>query len=170
MIISYTTGRSCLIKGRLEQYTALNTRNFGAKVKFMAIPIPIIGSIISGITGFFSKKQEIKKASITAKAKLETLKETGAQTLELTDAEWESLSVQTQNESWKDEYITLIITSPFITILVGSIGAALGFDWGTQIVSGTVEGLKQMTNLGMDYGIIINAVVFAAVGLKLWRA
>ena len=134
------------------------------------IPIPIIGSIISGVTGFFSKKQDIKQTAVVAQAKLAQAKQDGQQTVTMTDAEWESLSVKTQNESWKDEYITLIITSPFITILAGSIGAALGFAWGPQIVTGTVQGLKEMKALGMDYGTIINAVVFAAVGLKLWRA
>lgn len=134
------------------------------------IPIPIIGSIVSGITGFFTKKQEIKKTRLVAQGKLAQAKQEGQQSLEMTDAEWESLSVQTQNESWKDEYITIIITSPFITILMGSIGAALGFEWGVQVVTGTVQGLREMASLGMDYGTIINAVVFAAVGLKLWRA
>jgi len=134
------------------------------------IPIPLISTAISAVSGFFSKKQEIKKAKVTARAKLEQARQEGQQSLEMTDAEWESLSVQTQNDSWKDEFITLIITSPFITILVGSIGSAMGYNWGPQVVNGTVEGLKQMTNLGMDYGLILNAVVFAAVGLKLWRA
>jgi hypothetical protein len=134
------------------------------------LPIPIIGSIISGVTGWFSKKQDIKKVGKVAEAKLAQAKQDGQQTVTMTDAEWESLSVKTQNDSWKDEYITLIITSPFITILGGSIAAAVGFSWGPQVVEGTVSGLKEMASLGMDYGTIINAVVFAAVGLKLWRA
>ena len=133
-------------------------------------PLSLVSTVVGGITGFFTKKQEIKQAKVTARAKLDSLKEQGSQTLELTDAEWESLSIQTQQDSWKDEYITLIITSPFITILLGSIGAALGYEWGTEVVNGTVQGLQEMKSLGMDYGTIINAVVFAAVGLKLWRA
>ena len=133
-------------------------------------PITLISAGISAITGYFGKKQEIKKVAVVANAKLAQAKQDGQQTVTMTDAEWESLSVKTQNESWKDEYITLIITSPFITILADSIGAALGFAWGPQIVTGTVQGLKEMKALGMDYGTIINAVVFAAVGLKLWRA
>lgn len=133
-------------------------------------PLSLVSTVVGGITGFFTKKQEIKQARVSARAKLDSLKEQGSQTLELTDAEWESLSIQTQQDSWKDEYITLIITSPFITILLGSIGAALGYEWGTEVVNGTVQGLQEMKSLGMDYGTIINAVVFAAVGLKLWRA
>jgi hypothetical protein len=133
-------------------------------------PLSLVSTVVGGITGFFTKKQEIKQAKVSARAKLDSLKEQGSQTLELTDAEWESLSIQTQQDSWKDEYITLIITSPFITILLGSIGAALGYEWGTEVVNGTVQGLQEMKSLGMDYGTIINAVVFAAVGLKLWRA
>ena len=134
------------------------------------IPIPIIGGIISGVSNFFGKKQEIKKASVTAKAKLEQARLEGKQTLEMTDAEWESLAVQTQNNSWKDEYITIVITLPIVFILLGSLLAALGVPGGKEAVQGALEGIKELNQLGMDYGLILNAVVFAAVGLKLWRA
>ena len=134
------------------------------------IPIPLIGSLISGVTGFFTKKQEIKAATKTAAAKLASVKEVGAQNLELTDAEWESLSVQTQQGSWKDEYVTLIITSPIVLILVGAVMAALGFTAGSQILTGTLNGITELKALGMDYGLLVNGVVFAAIGLKVWRA
>lgn len=134
----------------------------------MALPIPILGSIVSGITGFFTKKQDLKKAKVSAKAKLDHARLNGEHTLEMTDAEWESLAVK--QDSWKDEYITVIITSPFVTILSGSIAAALGYEWGPKVVQGTQDGLAAMVDLGMDYGVLIMAVTFAAVGLKLWRA
>lgn len=136
----------------------------------MALSVPIISGAIDLIGGFFTKKQEIKQAKVTAKAKLDQARLTGQQTLEMTDAEWESLAVQTQNNSWKDEYITIIITLPIVGILGGSVMAALGFPTGELLTQGTLNGIKELKELGMDYGLILNAVVFAAVGLKLWRA
>jgi 2-iminoacetate synthase ThiH len=134
------------------------------------LPIPIIGSIISGVAGFFSKKQDIKKVGKIAEAKLAQAKQDGQQTVTMTDAEWESLSVQTQSGTWKDEYITIIITAPIVCILAGTIMAAVGVEAGSQVVTGATEGIKELKKLGMDYGMVLNAVVFAAVGLKLWRA
>ena len=133
-------------------------------------PLTIFGSIVSGVTGFFTRKQEIKKATVTAKAKLDQARLNGEHTLEMTDAEWESLSVQTQNNSWKDEYITIIITVPIVFILIGSVMSALGMPSGEAVVNGSLEGITRLKELGMDYGLVLNAVVFAAVGLKLWRA
>ena len=134
------------------------------------IPIPIITSIISGVTGHFSKKQDIKSAGKSASVKLANLKESGAQNIKLTDAEWESLSVKTQQDSWKDEYVTIIITSPMVLIIIGSLFSGLGFESGGQILNGSLEGIKQLKELGMDYGFLINSVVLAAIGLKVWRS
>ena len=134
------------------------------------IPLPIIGTVISGITGFFTKKQELKGAVQSAKAKLEIAKVNGEQTIQMTDAEWESLSVQTQQGSWKDEYVTLIITAPFLLIILGSLCSALGFESGPLILQGALDGIQHLTALGMDYGFLINSVVLAAIGLKVWRA
>ena len=136
----------------------------------MSISIPIIGNLIDAVSGYFQKKQEIKAASATAKVKLESQKISGQQSLELTDAEWEAISANTQNNSWKDEYVTIIITSPIVLILLGSVFAALGYSAGSEILKGTLSGISELKNLGMDFGLLMNAVVFAAVGLKLWRA
>ena len=144
-------------------------------------PLAIGAAVINGVSGWFKGKQDIKKAKVTAKAKLEQMRASNDHSVELTDAEWESLAVQTQNDSWKDEYITIIVTAPIVTILLGSIMAAVepvfrdvtSDDYvsvGVQIVEGTINGIIELQELGMDYGIILNAVVFAAVGLKLWRA
>lgn len=134
------------------------------------IPVPLITSAISGITGFFTKKQELKKAGVTAKSKLDMARLSGSQTIEMTDAEWESLSLNTQNGSWKDEYVTIIITAPLPLIITGSVLAALGFPSGALIVQGTLDAIESMKELGMDYGFLISAVVMAAIGLKVWRA
>ena len=133
------------------------------------IPITIISAGISAISGFFSKKQEIKQTAVTAQAKLAQAKLSGDQSITLTDAEWESLSLKTQEDSWKDEYITIVITSPIVTLMVGNIMAAFGMPEGVQIVDGTKQAIQDLVVLGMDYGFLIGAVTMAAVGLKVWR-
>ena len=124
-------------------------------------------AIVSPITNVFRDREERKKVAISAKAKVEQIKITGDQTIQLTDAEWESLSVQTQHQSWKDEYVTLVITSPIVGLLGGSVYAALTGD--IRVVEGFSEGLKLLKDLEVPMGDLMTAVVLAAVGLKLWR-
>ena len=108
----------------------------------------LLGPVIDGVSGHFKGKQEIKKAQITGAAKLAIKKETGDQTIELTDAEWESIAVKSTNDSWKDEYVTIIITLPIIGVIIGAVWNAFTLNWDT----------------------LTTAVVFAAIGLKVWRA
>ena len=133
------------------------------------LPLPILSTLAQGVVGFFTKKQDIKKTAEIAKAKLLHAKESNNQEISLTDAEWESLSVKTQDETWKDEYITVVITSPIVTLMVGNIMAAFGMPEGVAVVEGTKEAIKDLIVLGMDYGFLIGAVTMAAVGLKVWR-
>lgn len=134
------------------------------------IPLTIISSLVSGVTGYFTKKQDNKAATKSATAKLAQTKEGGRQKLKLTDAEWESLAVRATQDSWKDEYVTLIITAPILMILIGSLSASLGFEHGPLVLAGALSGIVALKELGMDYGFLVNSVVLAAIGLKVWRA
>jgi len=114
------------------------------------------------------KKQELRQATQSAKAKLEIIKHTGKQDLDITDAEWESLSLQTQNNSWKDEWVTIIITIPIPMILFGAIWYVYTGD--ISLLDGIILGLDKLKALGVDMGFLMKAVVLAAIGIKVWRA
>ena len=133
-------------------------------------PFAVVTAGIQAVSSFFSKKQDLKAARQSAEAKLLQKKQDHNTTIELTDAEWESLSVQTQNNSWKDEYITLIMTSPIVAIIFGSLYTVIDAEVGNAIVNAATSGIGELVALGMDFGLIVSGVVFAAIGLKLWRA
>ena len=132
---------------------------------------PLIAAIpaaISGIAGYLGKGQEIKKTREQAQAKLRLKKETGDQNITLTDAEWESLSTQKQDSTWKDEYVTIVLTAPIIMVLIGAVWN--GFDPSNdKLLTGTLRGISALRDIGLDYGLLSTAVVMAAVGLKIWR-
>lgn len=131
------------------------------------IPIPLIGTAISAISGWFGKKQEIKKTQVIAKGKLEQAKLEGKQAIEMTDAEWESIASEKQDSTWKDEYITVSVASILNLIVIGGIAAAFGEP---RVLEGVSIALKALSDAGVDMGTLLTAVVFAAIGLKLWRA
>ena len=130
--------------------------------------IPFVGGIIKGITGIFSKREDRKKAIQTGQLKIQAANDKADNDLELSDAEWEAVSVSKQDSTWKDEYITIVITAPFVTILVGAILGAYTGDM--SLLDGTKSALTEMKNIGIDLGGLMQTVVLAAVGLKVWRA
>lgn len=132
------------------------------------IPIPLIGTIVSGVTSFFTKKQEIKAAKVSAAGKLAQAKQADGTKVELTDAEWEAIAVKGTESSWKDEYVTIIITAPIVGVLAGAVWNA--FTGNDKLLVGTLAGIKELNALGLNWDTLTVAVVFAAIGLKVWRA
>tara|TARA_R110000782_G_scaffold87113_1_gene168690 strand:- start:452 stop:862 length:411 start_codon:yes stop_codon:yes gene_type:complete len=128
----------------------------------------LLSPVINGVSSHFKGKQEIKKAQVTGAAKLSIKKETGDQKIKLTDAEWESIAVKSTNESWKDEYVTIIITLPIIGVMAGAVWNA--FTGNDRLLTGTLSGIKELNALGLNWDTLTVAVVYAAIGLKVWRA
>ncbi len=128
----------------------------------------LISNIIKPVAGIFQKKEERKIAKIKTQAKIAQAKENNETQITLTDADWESLSIKSQDETWKDEYITVLITLPIAALLAGGIW--LAFTGDARLLDGTNTGIKALSDAGVDMGKLMYAVVLAAVGLKVWRA
>ncbi len=134
-------------------------------------PLTLITNAITGITkpvaGIFEKREERKKTKVIAEAKIAQTKVEGGQKITLTDAEWESISQKNQNDTWKDEYVTIIITWPYVGIFAGAVW--LAFTGDDRLLTGVNTGIQSLKALGVDMGYLMTAVVLAALGLKMWR-
>ena len=124
-------------------------------------------SLIAPIANIFTKKEERKKVKIEGEAKLAIAKQNGETNITLTDQEWEAIGVSKQDSTWKDEYVTIVITSPIVLIIVGSVWYAITGDM--NLLNGSVMALNKLTGIGLDMGDLMTAVVYAAIGLKVWR-
>ena len=129
--------------------------------------LPIIGNIIDGVTGIFKKREERKMAKVTGAAKIAEANADANNTLNLTKAEWENYAVQQNSESWKDEYLTVVITSPLLLIIVGCVYQAFTGD-GT-LLEGAANALAELEKLKIDMGELMYTVVLAGVGLRVWK-
>ncbi len=127
----------------------------------------LAGSVISPIANIFVKREQRKQTKITAEAKLATAKINKEKKIALTDAEWESISKKNEDSTWKDEYVTIVITSPIVGLLAGSVWFAFSGD--DRLLTGFSNGIDALTNAGLDMGELMYVVVLAAVGLKIWR-
>ena len=80
------------------------------------------------------------------------------------DKEWEALSKEAESGTWKDEYVTIIITLPIPAIMIGAVYQAFTGD--ATLLVGINEGIGHLKNLGLDMGELMYIVVLAAVGIK----
>lgn len=126
-----------------------------------------LSSLIAPVAGIFQAKEERKTIAEVARGKIAQSKLDSETNVQLTDAEWESLTAGGLGESWKDEYVTLVITSPLLLIMGGSIYQAFTGD--DRLLVGINLALGSLTALNVDMGFLMSAVVMAAVGLKVWR-
>jgi len=124
-------------------------------------------NLIKPASDAYQKRTDRKIAQDSAKAKLALSKTDNDFKLEMTDAEWEALAVSGLGESWKDEYVTVSLVSIINLVVVGGLLAAFGYP---QMLEGLVIAIQTLVEVGVDLGFLITTVVFAAVGLKMWRS
>ena len=69
--------------------------------------------------------------------------------------------------SWKDEYVTVLITAPIGLVVAGTLwGMITGTDtshYGIQLA----ESINAMLGEGVEYGHVLVMVVMAAIGLRV---
>lgn len=125
-----------------------------------------LGAIVSPIANVFIKKEERKTTKIQAEGKLALAKSNNEKEITLTDQEWEAISAGKQDTTWKDEYVTILGTSPYLLIVLGAVLASFGYP---ALLAGAKNAITELNTIGVDVGHIIEVVVYAALGLKLWR-
>jgi hypothetical protein len=128
----------------------------------------IVPGIIGSIAGVFTKKEQTKQIKTSAESKLATAKANGETEITLSDAEWETVVAKGMASSWKDEYVTVVVTLPYPMLLAG--GVWLAFTGDDRLMEGTILGISALTEAGVDVGFMMTAVITAAVGLKIWRS
>jgi hypothetical protein len=126
-----------------------------------------ISSAIDGIVGIFKTKQQRKLNIETAEGKLKLGKQSDQTSITLTDAEGEAILASKTDSTWKDEYVTIIITAPILLIVIGTVYFAFTQD--DRVLVAGVESIKALEATGIDMGFMMETVVLAAVGLKIWR-
>lgn len=126
-----------------------------------------IGGLVSPLTKAYETKQNRKMARESGDAKLSLAKANNENQVTLTDQEWEAQSKANEKDTWKDEYLTIIITSPIVTLLAG--GIILAFTDDDSLLEGTKLGLAALKDTGVDLGELMYLTVLAGLSLKLWR-
>jgi len=121
----------------------------------------IVTGIFKPVADYFNKRQELKAAEHTNELKaLEAQGDRRAQLIReglAADMAWEMEFAQQARNSWKDEYVLLVLYIPLIMAFIPgmSIYVAAGF----AAFAGTP----------MWYQIMVQTISYATYGIRLWR-
>ena len=129
--------------------------------------LSILTLAVKPLTSVYEAYLGRKKTKDSLKSKAALAKQTDGTNVTLTDAEWELASKQMEDQSWKDEYVTIVITSPLVGILGGAVYHSFTGD--PRLLEGVMAGIEAIGTLDINMGLLMEIVVLAAVGLKIWR-
>lgn len=124
----------------------------------------ILKAVVSPLADAFKSVQDRKKSKETAKAKIKLAKQTGDYNLQLTDTEWEALGKHSEDNSWKDEWVTLVITIPIPIIFFAAIYSA--YTGNTAFLHAIEAGVLAVLTLMPNFQTVLEVVVYAAVSIK----
>lgn len=123
-----------------------------------------VAALVSPIVDIFNGWNERKKAKQSAQAKLKQARIEGNYNLRLTDAEWEAISKHAEDDGWKDEWVTVVITLPLLTVFIAAVASVLLSD--PVYMEAAKAGTKAVKELLPNFGTVLEVVVYAAVSIK----
>lgn len=126
----------------------------------------VVLALFKPVSDIFKAREARKAARESAQAKLQQMKQSDQQQLELNKDEWEALQVKGMDRTWKDEYITVSTYSIFNLIVLGGILAAFGHP---QVLEGVGIAIQALMLAGVDVGLLLTATAFAGLGLSIWK-
>lgn len=124
----------------------------------------LISGLASPIVDGFKSVQARKQAKESAKSKIKLAKQTGDFNLQMTDTEWEALGKNSEAGSWKDEWVTLVITLPIPVIFFAAIYSAYTGD--PTYLNAVNAGVNAVLMLMPNFATVLEIVVYAAVSIK----
>tara|TARA_R110000744_G_scaffold277232_2_gene389631 strand:- start:213 stop:569 length:357 start_codon:yes stop_codon:yes gene_type:complete len=103
----------------------------------------LISPVVELVGGFFKGKIDIQKAAIERETKALT-----------NEANWNTVQAKASSESWKDEWLTLLVSIPMVMAFVPSL------------VPYVEEGFKVLEGMPIFYQSLVGGVFAASFGLK----
>lgn len=126
----------------------------------------LVLTLFKPVAEIFKAREARKLAKETAAAKLKQASADQAHTLELNKDEYEAVATKALGETWKDEYVTVSVVSILNLVVAGGLAAAFGHP---EVLQGVGIALTALGEQGVDMGLILEATIFAGIGLSVWK-
>ena len=108
----------------------------------------MIGQILGAVGNLASTYLDGKVAVQKANAEIRVKQATG-------EIDWDLAAIQATQNSWKDEWITLLFSIPLILAFCG--------DWGNDIVQ---RGFMALESMPIWYQYSLGGIVSASIGIR----
>lgn len=123
------------------------------------ILLEIIRTVLGLGAGALQKRQELKEIEIEGRTRIAVAQAEAevARLHKTVDAEinWDAESARQMQHSWKDEYLTLLLSAPMIVAFLG--------DWGREAVS---EGFAAISTAPEWYKVAFLVTIAASFGIR----
>jgi hypothetical protein len=119
-----------------------------------------VSGLVSPITDLFAKRNDNK-----TKVKQQQIQRVMNSDDQV--AEWEAIQAEGGNNSWKDEYITVIISFPVPVIFIAVFLSVVLGD--PVYAEGAKAGVDAIKELLPNYEDLLMAVCLAAIGIKAFK-
>ena len=129
----------------------------------------VIGKIVEGVSGYFTRKSEERTAVAAIKAKVDLARVNKESRLELAGHELQVLRTQGAGGSWKDEFVTLLVSVPIIVSMAGALITVYDPYLGGRLMEAAHEIALIMTGDSIDFAELWLIVVATALGTKPFR-
>lgn len=127
----------------------------------------IIGGIVETVGGFFAKREERKSLEKQIDGKIAMQKENNETQVVFNEQEIDIIAKRNEGQTWKDEYITIIMTVPLITIFLATLfGILLGKP---EYMEAASEAVNQVNLLVPNYQELLGLTIVAGLGLRAYK-
>lgn len=127
----------------------------------------IIGNVIGPVSNFFAAREERKMVDKTISAKVAMAKSNNETQVVFNEQEIDRLSKKNEGETWKDEYITIIMTLPLLTIFICTFLGVLLAQPG--IIDAAKAANAEVIILVPNYQELLGITIMAGLGLRAYK-
>ena len=128
---------------------------------------PIVG-IAEVVGGFFNKRETRKMQARAIDGKIAQAKESGEKQVVFNEQEIDMIAKRNEGATWKDEYITVIMTLPLVTTLFAAfLGTLLG---NPEYMMAAVEANNAVKDLVPNYQELLGVTIVAGLGYRAYKS
>ena len=129
----------------------------------------LLGKVVDGVAGHFRARARARESAAAVEAKVRLAKVNHDAKVELADHEIQVLRTKGQGASWKDEYVTILVSLPVIVAGLGAVLSVFAPEAGGRLVAASETMAGVMTGDAIDYSELWLIVVTVALGTKPFR-
>lgn len=128
----------------------------------------ILTMLASPVIQWLGRRQDRKDIVAEVNGKIAVSKQRGESIVTIGTESWEALKASQEGGTWKDEYVTIVITAPIVLIIIGS--AVQGITGDSSLLDAGLRSVQTLQESGIPMGNLMVAVVTAAISLKVLRS